>query len=35
MENPASDLCFLERPKVNKHSGRRLVYPMAVLCDEG
>lgn len=29
------DFCFLERPKTNEHSGRRTVYPVAILGLDG
>lgn len=29
------DFCFLDRPKTNEHSGRRTVYPVAILGAHG
>lgn len=35
MAHLAIDYCFLDRPKVNDHSGRRAVYPVAILSSSG
>lgn len=31
----ATDFCFLDRPKTAEHSGRRTVYPLAILSPRG
>lgn len=35
MAHVALDYCFLDRPKVNEHSGRRAVFPVAILSHGG